>query len=83
MAGVWIGDDCGPEKIASVTTVTSPRFGKVAPPLRMDWGTGLAVVEILLMSDPSHGAAISCTWLLSGGLGNVVAKVGHYDASKT
>lgn len=37
MAGVWIGDDCGPEKIAWVTMVTSSLFGKVAPPLRMDW----------------------------------------------
>jgi hypothetical protein len=81
MAGVVIGDDRGPEEIVTGVTVISPLFCKVAPPLRMDWGIGLAVVEILLMSDSTHGAAIS--GLLSGDLGNVVAKEGHCDTSRT
>ena len=81
-AGVVIRDNCGSEKIVAGMAVTSPLFCKVALPRRIDWGIGLVMVEISLVSNPAHGAAISCSGLLSGGLGNVVAKVGHYNASE-
>ena len=83
MAGVVIGDNCGPEKKVAGMAVSSPLFCKVAPPLRMDWGIGLAVVETSVMSDSAHGAAISCSGLFSEGSGFVVAQVGHRDASST
>lgn len=84
LAGVGIGDDCGSEKIAEGTMgpSSSSLLGKV-PPLRMYGGIRLAVVEISLMSDSAHGAAVSCTWLLFGGRDNVAARVGHRDASKS
>jgi hypothetical protein len=84
MTGVVIGDNCG-SKIAAGMAVNSPLFCKVAPPRRMDWGIGSAVVRIsLVVSDSSgHGVAISCSGLASGGPGNVIAKVGHFEASKT
>src|SRR5438445_13061995 len=81
MAGVVIGDNCGSEKVAGMT-VTSPLFCKVAPPLRMGWVIGIAVVEILPISAPTHGAAISCPGSLSAGLDNVVSKGRHCEASK-
>ena len=82
-AGVVIGDNCGSGKRVAGMTVTSPFFCNVAPPQRMDWDIGLAVVDISLISDPAHSTAIPCSGLLSGGLGNVVAKVGYCDASKS
>lgn len=74
MAGVVIGDNCGSEKIVAGMAVTSERLCRVSPLLGMGCGIGLAADEISPMSDPIHGAAIS---------GGIVAKVGHWDTSKT
>ena len=59
MADIGICDGCGSKKITAGATVTSLLLSEVASSLRLDWGIGLEMVEISVMPDSVHGAAIS------------------------